>query len=177
MLESCPACKADREEVLAFYHVEPQQQVVQAAAELVDGGRAGTLSRLEELIAFAHVMNYLRLGLAYCYGMESDARKVVELLREAGLRVVPVCCTTGALAQREVNIKSELPGVSCNPAAQAAQLNAEGVDLVITMGLCLGHDILLQQRLKAPSTNLVVKDRSNGHNSLAAIRDQHARTR
>ena len=38
------------------------------------------------------------------------------------------------------------------------------------MGLCLGHDILFQRELKTDSTTLLVKDRSNGHRPLDAIR-------
>lgn len=50
------------------------QKVIQAAAELVDHGRAGTLSRLEETIEFAKLMDYKRIGLAYCYGKEGEAK-------------------------------------------------------------------------------------------------------
>ncbi len=77
----------------------------------------------------------------------------------------------GDIVTSEINEKSDLPGVSCNPIMQAEQLNASEVGLVVTMGLCLGHDILFNRYLKVDSTNLVVKDRTTGHNPLQAIRN------
>jgi len=170
-LESCGNESFNRSTVLQEYQNAPMQSTVQKAAELVDHGRAGTLNRLQEIIEFSKAKGYKHLGLAYCYGIEEDARTVTDLLRKNGLRVSAVSCTTGALAQKEVNQNSELPGVSCNPLGQAAQLQAEQPDLILLMGLCLGHDILFQQQLKIPITTLVVKDRTNGHNPLQAIRD------
>ena len=49
------------------------------------------------------------------------------------------------------------------------QLNAEKVDLVLIMGICLGHDILLQRNLQADSTTLLVKDRVFRHNPLLGL--------
>ncbi|MDO9613954.1 MAG: DUF1847 domain-containing protein, partial [Bacteroidota bacterium] len=66
IMETCKATSFDREEVIQKYLEETA--IVQAAAELVDFGRAGTLSRLQETIAFAQKMKYKRIGLAYCYG-------------------------------------------------------------------------------------------------------------
>ncbi len=57
----------------------------------------------------------------------------------------------------------------CNPIAQAGVLNAEGVDLAIMLGLCVGHDTLFLKYCKAPCTVLAVKDRVTGHNPLAAL--------
>lgn len=173
-LTVCPSTKLEQQELVDFYKQEGNQQVVQAAAELVDSGRAGTLSRMQEIIEYSHSMGYKRVGVAYCHGMEEDAAKVADLLRASGLRNSTVSCTTGALAQHEVNERSELAGVACNPAGQGAQLKAENVDMVVTLGLCLGHDMLLQRQLDVPVTTLVVKDRTNGHHPLQAVRDLHA---
>lgn len=49
--EDCKATSFDRDEVIRKYAEE--SAIVQAAAGLVDFGRAGTLSRLQETIAFA----------------------------------------------------------------------------------------------------------------------------
>ena len=61
------------------------------------------------------------------------------------------------------NRESDLPGLSCNPLGQAAQINAAAPDLTVTMGLCLGHDILFHRHLEGDVTTLVVKDRVHGH--------------
>jgi uncharacterized metal-binding protein len=84
-------------------------------------------------------------------------------MRNRGLNVRSVSCTVGGMAQNEVNPESEYCTVSCNPIGQAMQLNTENIDLVVMIGLCMGHDILFQRELKADCTTLVVKDRVFNH--------------
>jgi uncharacterized metal-binding protein len=156
---SCGLESFNRDAVIQRYHEADTQQVIRAAAELVDGGRAGTLSRLEETIEFARTMGYSRIGLAYCYGKETEAAAVHRIIKAAGLRVTSVSCTTGAMSQAELNDRSDLPGVSCNPVSQAAQLNAEGADLALLYGLCMGHDILFTREFRGDVSTLMVKDR------------------
>ncbi len=170
---SCGIESFDTEKSLATYHADEQQQIVQKAADLVDGGRAGELSRIEEVIEFAKMMDYKKVGLAYCYGMEPLAKKVQQLFRAAKVPVIGVSCTVGGVSQKAINKKSDLPGVSCNPVNQASQLNAEGVDLAVTIGLCMGHDILFNRIFDKDVTNLVVKDRVYAHAPVEAINAQY----
>jgi uncharacterized metal-binding protein len=165
--QACPATASSKTELLAKYSAEAE--LLKAAASLVDNGRAGTLSRLQEISEFSKRMGYRRLGLAYCYGMEKQAQQIVSLLRADGLQVRAVSCTVGGLPQNEVIPGSAYQSVSCNPIGQAAQLNHERVDLVLTMGLCLGHDILFQREIQADCTALVVKDRVFNHDPLRCI--------
>lgn len=167
--ESCQATSFDRDEVILKYAEE--SVIVRAAADLVDFGRAGTLSRLQETIAFAQKMNYKRIGLAYCYGMEKQVTQIVGILRENKLNVRAVSCTVGGIPQNLVNPESTFCTVSCNPIGQARQLNSENVDLVVMIGLCLGHDILFQREVKVDCTTLVVKDRVHNHEPLREITD------
>jgi uncharacterized metal-binding protein len=167
--ESCLATSFDREEVIQKYAEE--SEIVRAATDLVDYGRAGTLSRLQETIAFAKKMEYKRIGLAYCYGMETQVTQIVEILRENKLNVRAVSCTVGGIPQNLVNPESTFCTVSCNPIGQARQLNSENVDLVVMIGLCLGHDILFQREVKADCTTLVAKDRVFNHAPLREITD------
>lgn len=168
---SCNAQKYDAEALKLEYHLPDNQQIIQTAANLVDNGRAGTLSRLQEIVEFSKGMNFQRIGLAYCYGMEGDAGLVAQFLRESGLKPIPVSCTTGGFKQSEVNENSDAGSVSCNPLAQAEQLNSEAVDLTLTMGLCLGHDIVFQKQIKSHTTTLVVKDRVHSNNPIKAVRN------
>jgi len=167
--ESCKSQKFDNKTLIADYHLPDNQKIVQAAALLVDNGRAGTLSRLQEIIEFSNSMNFQRIGLAYCYGMEKDAALVAQIFRESGFKTIPVSCTTGGFKQSEVNDNSAIDKVSCNPLAQAEQINSESVDLTVTMGLCLGHDILFQKNIKSYTTTLLVKDRMFNHNPIKAL--------
>jgi uncharacterized metal-binding protein len=166
--KTCKATSFNRDEVIQMYAEE--SEIVQAAAELVDFGRAGTLSRLQETIAFAKKMEYKRIGLAYCYGMEKQVKQITEIFRSNGLNVRPVSCTVGGIPQNEVNPESSICNVSCNPIGQARQLNHENVDLVVMIGLCLGHDILFQREVKADCTTLVVKDRVFDHAPLNELK-------
>lgn len=168
--DSCGAEEDIHDRVLQGYKSPYEQRIVQSAARLVDDGRAGRLSRLEEIAEFSGLMEYESLGIAYCFSMEEEAALVAEYLKNGGFSVSSVCCTVGGMEQRAINNESSIASVSCNPVFQAEQLNNEDVDLVITMGLCLGHDILLNRYLKVDRTNLVVKDRTADHNPLAAIR-------
>jgi len=49
-------------------------------------------------------------------------------------------------------------------------LNDDKVDLVVQIGLCIGHDLVLQDACDAPVTTLVVKDRVYDHHSIRALR-------
>ena len=172
-LSECKAQKTDSKEVLDKYHLTENQVIVQSAAKLVDGGRAGTLSRLDEIIEFVELMNYKTVGIAYCYGMEIDASMLAQVLRNIdGVRLVAVSCTTGSMAQDEVNTDSCIHNVSCNPIAQSSQLNKDGADFVITMGLCLGHDVLFNKYIEADTTTFVVKDRVNNHNPILDLKNK-----
>ena len=166
-LETCLATSFDRDEVIQKYAEETV--IVQAAADLVDFGRAGTLSRLQETIVFAKKMEYKRIGLAYCYGMETQVAQLAGIIRSNGLNVRAVSCTVGGIPQNQVNPESSFCTVSCNPIGQARQLNSENVDLVVMIGLCLGHDILFQREVKADCTTLVVKDRVYNHAPLMEL--------
>lgn len=169
--EPCNSAKFDALDLLQNYHLQDNQKIIQAASLLVDNGRAGTLSRLQEIIEFSKEMNFFKIGIAYCYGMENEAIKITNILREEGFRIVPVSCTAGGLKQSEVNLKSKIDKVSCNPLAQAYQLNSESVDLTVTIGLCLGHDILFQKQIKSYTTTLLVKDRVHNNDSIQALKN------
>jgi uncharacterized metal-binding protein len=132
-------------------------------------------TRLEEIIGFAQRMSYRRLGVAYCIGFREEAELLVPLLEGRGFEVVSVCCKTGGIPKEEIGVRDEekiRPGTyesMCNPISQAEILNAEGCELNIAMGLCVGHDSLFLKRAKAPTTVFAVKDRLLGHNPLAAL--------
>ncbi len=169
--ESCHSQKFDADGLIQKYRLPDNQKIVQAAANLVNNGRAGTLSRLQEVIEFSKEMNFQRIGIAYCYGMEIDAALVAQIFRESGFKTYPVSCTTGGFKQSEVNLESENHKVSCNPLAQAEQINSENVDFTLTMGLCLGHDIIFQKQIKSYTTTLVVKDRVHNNDPIKALRN------
>lgn len=168
--ESCKDSKLSTELLINSYSEDKNQQIIQASAQLVDGGRAGTLSRIQELLEFSKKMGYKKIGLAYCYGMHKEALMVSRIFEKNKLILSTVSCSVGGLPQSDLNHKSQLCGVSCNPIGQAEAFNKEQVDFVMIMGICLGHDILLQKHLNVDFSTLVVKDRVYSHNPLKGIR-------
>ena len=57
-------------------------------------------------------------------------------------------------------------GVAC---AKAKELEAQGTDFNIVIGLCVGHDTLFLRHSHAPTTVMIVKDRVLAHNPVAAL--------
>jgi uncharacterized metal-binding protein len=167
--DSCNRENFIKAEVIDQYHQNYTSEIVVAAAQLVDGGKAGTLSRMQEILEFASQMNYQKIGLAYCYGMENYAKAIETLMVEEGFDVAAISCSVGGLKQSEVNSESCIHKVSCNPIGQAQELNAEKVDLTLVIGICLGHDIILNRNLEMDFTTLVVKDRKYNHAPLLGI--------
>ncbi len=152
---------------LKVYQNAEALKMVRSSGNLVDDGRAGTLSRFQELIEFCKMQGYERIGLAYCFGMEALALEVREKMTASGLSIIPARCSMGGIL--ESDIAPEKKDVySCNPAAQALFLNTRA-DFVVEMGLCMGHDVLFHQELKVPFTVLLVKDRVYQHNPLLGI--------
>lgn len=128
-------------------------------------------TRLEELILFAKKMVYQKLGIAFCIGLENEARIIHKILAK-DFEVHSVCCKVCGINKDDFGLE-KLHGegfeAACDPIGQALILNKEETDLNIILGLCIGHDILFTEHSKAPVTTLAVKDRVLAHNPLGAI--------
>ncbi len=164
----------DRSEVKEFAR-QASLQEYECYEHLPDGIRTKN-PRILELVQFARKCGYRRLGLAFCVGLVNEARMLSELLVNKGFEVVSVQCKVGAVPKESIGISPEekIFGPDnwesmCNPIAQAEILNAEGVDLAVMLGLCIGHDTLFIKYCRVPMTVIAVKDRVTGHNPLAAL--------
>lgn len=151
-------CNGNRADMVALYQNQAINDVYSHADNLVAGGKAGQLSRLEEIMLFCKAQHYNIIGIAYCFSMESLAKQTSDYLISQGLRVRSYRCTLNGIKECEINPNLGR-SVNCNPLGQAQAINQEPVDFVIEMGLCLGHDVLFHQHLKKPFTVFVVKDR------------------
>jgi uncharacterized metal-binding protein/rhodanese-related sulfurtransferase len=156
-------------EYLENYLSKDVLKCTRAASELIDNGRAGSLSRIQEIVEYSKLRGYSRVGVAYCYGMEKEAVLLRKYLKHEGLHPVMVSCTVDGIKESQIDPDKTDESVSCNPLGQANVLNSSGVKFTVLMGLCLGHDILLQKNLKMDFTTLIVKDRVNNHNPLQGI--------
>jgi len=151
---------------------ENQQMAQDVARTWKDYGK---LTRVEETVLYAKLRGYKKLGLAFCVGLSQEAELFTNLLFNEGFEVVSVCCMCGGLSSEDVALPEEekiLPGhrqPMCNPIGQAAVLDAEGCELNILLGLCVGDDTLFIKHSNAPVTVLAVKDRVLAHNPLGAL--------
>lgn len=162
-------CTDRSSEYMDQYNTEEAQSITRAASKLVDNGRAGTLSRLEEIVEYARLKDYRMMGVAYCYGMEQEASLLRDYLAKEGFKTVMASCTIDGIAECKVNTTKTDQSVSCNPIGQANVLNSSGADFTILMGLCLGHDILIQKKLNMEYTTWIVKDRVTKHRPMDAL--------
>ena len=121
-------------------------------------------SRLQELIDFARLSGYQKLGIACCIKMLPYAEKLDKLLRDAGFEVFRIHCQKSGLEASEFS--ENLQGKSCDPLSQAEYLNRQKTDLNINIGLCLGHELLFEQYSAAPVTTFLVKDFATGHKTV-----------
>ncbi len=164
----------DREDVREFARLASLQEF--ECYEWVPEGIRTKFPRVEETIQFAKKNGYKRIGIAFCIGLMNEVRILAQILERKGFEVVSVCCKAGAIPKERIGLKAEekIPGPGifesmCSPITQAEILNAEGVDFVIQLGLCVGHDTLFMKYCRLPMTVLAVKDRVLGHNPLAAL--------
>jgi uncharacterized metal-binding protein len=131
-----------------------------------------TWPRVRELIEYARVLEYKKIGIAGCVGLIEESKTLGRILQDAGFEVVLVNCMAGSTTRASILLKEREKGSSslvCNPLFQADVLNEEKTDLNVMVGLCLGHDILFIKNSKADVTPLIVKDRLTGHNPVAAL--------
>ncbi|WP_423793243.1 DUF1847 domain-containing protein [Methanocaldococcus indicus] len=128
-------------------------------------------TRLEEIIEFCELMDYKRIGIAFCIGLENEAKILDEILSQY-FKVFSVCCKVCGIDKDKLNLDKINPKnkeAMCNPIGQAEILNNLKTDLNILVGLCIGHDILFQKYSKAPTTTFIVKDRVLSHNPAGVI--------
>ena len=120
-------------------------------------------SRVEELISYAQKAGIKRIGIANCFSLQKDSDKLKARLAEQ-FEVFTVDCKVGRVSSSDMLGVDDARGISCNPAAQAAYLAENNTELNISFGLCMGHDIVFNQKSVAPVTTLIVKDREHKHN-------------
>lgn len=129
-------------------------------------------TRIEELIYFCKKMKYEKLGLAFCIGLRNEA-EILDKILSKEFKVVSAVCKVCGIEKSEFKSKkkpkNQKHSISCNPLGQAEMINKKNTALNISLGLCLGHDILFEKYSSAPVTTLVVKDRVLANNPIGAL--------
>lgn len=139
------------------------------AEVMISSAKAKNKSRLQELIDFAKVSGFKKIGIANCKGVQKYADKLAEKLTNEGFEVVAINCRESGL--QGCDICSDLSGACCDPLSQATYLNEQGTDFNINVGLCLGHGLLFQKYSKVAVTTFLVKSFAHNHNVTLALDD------
>ena len=159
-----------RAEVIDLYHTDEESALYMKAAADVE--MMGKMTRVEETMEFAERIGAKKIGIATCIGLLSEARTFARILRARGFEVFGISCKCGAIRKTEIGLeqKTERMGLMiCDPILQAKQLNAEKPDLVVTVGLCVGHDTIFYKYIDVPVTTLVTKDKVTVNNAAAPL--------
>ncbi|XRO76138.1 DUF1847 domain-containing protein [Methanocaldococcus sp. 10A] len=164
-------CKKDiTEKILDEYKKEDNLKIAKVSS-YIEAEYYMKKTRLEEIIEFCKLMDYKKIGIAFCIGLEEEA-KILEKILSQHFDTYSVCCKVCGIDKDILKLKkinNNNKEAMCNPIAQAEILNEIGTDLNIIVGLCIGHDILFQKYSKAPTTTFIVKDRVLSHNTAGVL--------
>jgi len=138
-------------------------EIMQTAEDAYEKGS----NRVYELKNFARKAGIKRIGIAHCVSMPKEADSVKQFLSDE-FDVYTVDCKCGKVSKHEM-LGCEGKGIMCNPAGQAEYLRENNTELNISMGLCVGHDMIFNQKSASPVTTLVVKDRPTQNNPMESI--------
>ncbi|GAF04535.1 DUF1847 domain-containing protein [Saccharicrinis fermentans] len=124
-------------------------------------------NRVEELMNFAKGAHFKRIGIAHCitFGYEAE---LLEKYFSKCFDVYTVDCKYGRLQKKDL-LGGSGSRILCNPAGQAHFLNQRNTDLNISMGLCVGHDMIFSKASNAFVSNLFDKDFTNNNHPDQAI--------
>ena len=124
-------------------------------------------NRVQEIKNFARKSGFKRIGIAHCVTFPKEAEAVKQFLSDE-FQVYSIDCKCGHITKLEM-LGCEGNSVMCNPAGQAKYLEDNNTELNISMGLCVGHDMVFNQKSASPVSTLVVKDRVSKHNPIESI--------
>lgn len=161
----------DLDWALERYEEKRNHEIMVASAEVEYEGYC-SLTRVEEIMKFAHKINAHKIGIANCIGLIREARIFAKILRANGFEPYAVICKVAGKAKSSIGIPKECENIGaamCNPILQARLLNKAKTDLNVVIGLCVGHDSLFYKYSDAYVTTLVTKDRVTGNNPAATL--------
>lgn len=171
-------CTGISHEEVKNAYTDEELKIMKASA-YVEATYYSNIGRLEETAEFAKAMGYKRLGMAFCIGLNSEAKIIARFFNNRGFDFYSICCKNCSFPKKEFGLKQVKPELEheamCNPKIQARLLNENKVELFIACGLCVGHDTIFNKNCDGPVTTLVVKDRLMAHNPLGVIYSRYWR--
>lgn len=126
------------------------------------------LNRVQEIKNFARKGGVKRIGIAHCVSFSKEAAAVKQYLSDE-FEVYSIDCKYGRITKYEM-FGDDGNRIMCNPAGQAEFLKENNTQLNVSMGLCVGHDMVFNKKSNAPVSTLVVKDRVNKHSPIEGVK-------
>lgn len=124
-------------------------------------------NRIEDIKNFAQGIHFERIGIAHCITFSREA-EILKTYFSKYFEVYTVGCKHGKMTKGSL-VGGTSGRVLCNPAGQADFLNKKGTQLNISMGLCVGHDMIFSKVSDGLVTNLFDKDFTNNNNPEQAM--------
>jgi uncharacterized metal-binding protein len=125
------------------------------------------VSRVQEIKNFARNAGIKRIGIAHCVSFPKEKEAVRKFLSDE-FEVFSVDCKCGKVTKQEM-LGIAGNSIMCNPAGQAEYLKNNETELNISMGLCVGHDMIFNEKSAVPVTVLLIKDHANRKNPMESI--------
>lgn len=167
--------KYSAEEVAGLYEGESYE--IMKAAACTEGRYYNEISRLQESAEFAKILGAKKIGVAFCIGLAQEADLIAQYF-EQFFAVESVCCKVCGVEKAALGLEQIKEGARetmCDPMMQAKILEEGGAELLFTVGLCVGHDMLFNKAAHKPVSCLVAKDRLLAHNPLGAVYSRYWR--
>jgi uncharacterized metal-binding protein len=172
-------CTGLREQILPMYADEKTRLVHTTAAE-IERNFYMKVPRVAEVVEYIKALGIRRIGIAFCIGLSEEAQIATKIFSQH-CEVHSVCCKVcaipkSALGEQGLSGNPDKESI-CNPLGQAELLNRAATELNLTVGLCVGHDVLFIRHSAADVSPLIVKDRVLSHNPAGALYSRYHRKR
>jgi uncharacterized metal-binding protein len=139
--KNCPTVDEKMEAIKEIYKEDENYKIAHFSSLITSQGYCKN-TRLEEIMDFAKACGYKNLGLAFCIGLDKEAKVLNKVLTYNGFEVNSVICKNGNIGKDYIEVKESGKVSMCNPIGQALFLNDAKTELNIILGLCVGHDSL-----------------------------------
>ena len=130
----------------------------QAFGRLIGTGGAQK-SRVEHIVDFCRSLGVQKIGIGSCLRYLKDAYFLQSVFQEESFDCPVVFCKVGGWQTKDIGVNKETDWIICNPITQAMILNELGCDVKVTLGLCMGHEMIFTKYAEGYVTNLYVKEK------------------
>lgn len=97
-------CKKDiTQKIIEEYKKEENLKIAEVSA-YIEATYYMKKTRLEEIIEFCKLMEYKKIGIAFCIGLENEAKILAKILSKH-FEVYSVCCKVCGMIKMFLNLK------------------------------------------------------------------------